>query len=526
MYSAPSQGAEITITHSFDCDYHKKRFIRVATPDMPEFYQPIVHYDCLCNQERALQNRVLGVVPLPTQAGKNLLRAATDEVRRSLPIVASHDVYELANRHTGAKHFRYLRATERYLLRGVCKTDAYLSMFVKAERIDPGAKVDPDPRAIQYRSAVYCVALSQHLRPCEEVLYQYDEASDGVPRTRNVAKSLNQGARAALLVAKARHFTSPVFVGLDMSRFDKHVSMALLKLEAQIYQFMNPDGEFSSLLRMQLVNKGFTRTGIKYKVKGKRMSGDMNTAIGNVVLMLLMLIALCRIKLRLARWDCIDDGDDAVVIIESSDLELFMSEAEKTFLGFGMVAKVEAPVSQVFDVEFCQSKVVEYAPDRYKFVRDYRAVISKSLCGIRHWDNDVYRRSVIRAIGTCELALSLGVPVLQAYAVCLIRNADGSRDARSISRAPDGLYARAKLEAKAIGTTLEKLQPVPILECARDSFAKAFGIDKQEQLRLERFFGAWVFRVQGMVKTPLDLNVKDWDYRPTFEERYPVRHEA
>lgn len=518
-YEPMSDGGSLVKRDTIRGDDHKKRLIRVATPNMQEFYQPFTHSDCVCNQERALRNRVMGAVPLPTPGGLNLLRAARDEVTRSLPRVTSYDVFALANRHTGAKRERYHSATLRYLDRGVSRVDSYLSMFVKAERLNPGAKVDPDPRAIQFRSAVYCVALSQHLRPCEDVLYQLDNASDGVPPSRNVAKSLNQGERAMLLVRKMAAFDAPLVIGLDMSRFDKHVAQALLKLEAQIYLFMNQDPEFRKLLEMQQTNTGFTKTGLKYKVKGRRCSGDMNTAIGNVVLMLLMLIALCRIKLRLARWDCLDDGDDALLIVEQRDLNAVVAELGKTFLSFGMVAKIETPTSSVFGIEFCQSRVVEYSANRYKFVRDYRAVISKALCGIRHWENESYRRSVIRAIGTCELALSLGVPVLQAYAVALLRNAGGKGD---VGRAPGHLVYRAQREARAFGVELRDIEPVSIEQCARESFEASFGLCCSDQLSLERKFASWQFEITGLVQVPLGLDFSTWDYSPSVEERHTL----
>lgn len=518
-YENPSHGSELSVNDTFHVDNHKKRLIRVATPNMPEFFQPFVHFDCVCNQVRAIHNRVIGEVPPLLEEGKILLWAAAAEVRRSLPQVESDDVFALAERNVGQKRERYMRATHLYLLRGMIKSDANLSMFVKAERIDPGAKVDPDPRAIQFRGAVFCVAIAQHLRPCEEWLYRLDGVSDGVPKSRNVAKSLNQSERAMLLVEKASHFDAPVFIGLDMSRFDKHVQVPHLVLEASVYLQMNDNPEFRQLLKMQRDNKGFTRNGVRYRVKGKRMSGDMNTAIGNVVIMLIMITAFCRIKLRLERWDCLDDGDDAQLIVEQRDLKAVEAELEKTFLSFGMVAKMDAPTASVHRVVFCQSQVVEFSTGRYKFVRDYRAVISKALCGVRHWEDEVYRRSVIRAIGTCELALSLGVPVLQEYAVALLRNAGGAGD---VGRAPGYLQYRALSEARTLGVPLLGIKPARIELCARASFEDAFGLSPDDQVALERKLASWSFEVGGCVPLPLDLHVPTWDYSPTSEERYTL----
>lgn len=66
------------------------------------------------------------------------------------------------------------------------------------------------------------------------------------------------------------------------------MSVQALKWEHSIYNAMFRSDELAELLGWQLTNKGFARTTdglIKYEVKGCRMSGDMNTALGNCMIM-------------------------------------------------------------------------------------------------------------------------------------------------------------------------------------------------------------------------------------------------
>jgi len=510
-------GCAIKFVPVFDGNEHKRVLVRQAIPDTDGIYQPTIHYDCGHNQLQAIRNRVIGVVNKPTPQGLAMVRGAARVIAATLPISAPDDIYALANRHGGLKGSRYRAAADELCVGGLHPGDSTVKMFVKAERFDGHTKVNPDPRAIQFRGPKYCVEIAQYLRPVEEHLYQFDHASAGVPRSRNVAKGLNSVDRAELLVEKARHFRCPVFVTCDASRFDMHVSEALLKIEHSVYLAGMPVERFRELLAMQLKNRCYSSIGIKYVVRGRRMSGDMNTAIGNVVLMLAMMMAFCKL-LGLKRWDCLDDGDDIVVILEEGDVCRFQKEIIPVFAGFGMEMKVDAAVRSIHEVEFCQSRIVEFSAGRYKFVRDYRAVMSKATSGVRNWLNPAYRSRTIHAIGTCELVLGLGVPVLQSYALALLRNSRGASDL--LHHAPDGLRARTLRDVKLLGLrNLGDLKPQPIQQCARESFAQAFGLDEMEQIRMEKALDSWIFTMDVTQHGP-EWDVASWTCAQSHNELY------
>lgn len=496
--------------------------VRVASPLIPGVFQPTFHHDCWHNQVRAVLGRVIGKVVKPSQPGIARLKESAQWVASRIPFCAAQDIFAMPARYSGAKRTRYEEAAWKFLRFGLKASDAFCSMFVKSERFNAYLKTNPDPRAIQFRGSVYCVALAMYLQPIEHHIYTMGGFSKGVPDSRNIAKGLNSVQRAEVLSKKMSYFRNPVVLSLDASRFDKHVSSDLLKIEHSVYTHVNPHFHFRKLLSMQLVNKVFAKSGLKYVSKGRRMSGDMNTALGNCLLMLIMVRAFC-LFLNLAVWDCLDDGDDCLLIIEQEDLASVQSSIVTHFLDYGMEMKVEKVAYSLFEVEFCQSSVVEYAEARFKFVRDYRAVISKSLSGIRHWQDPNYRLKVLRAIGMCELVLNLGVPVLQSFALCLLRNVGRTTDIRLAS---DGLKSRVARELRGLGLSLSDVKPRKVADVARSSFATAFNCSIYDQETYEGFFDAWEFDVTSLAFFGDEWEVERWLPAQSSREVYPLRQNA
>lgn len=515
---ALDKGCQIVRIPDPDGDTHKKALVRASIPLTDGVFQPFVHHNCIHNQIVSLRNRVLGVVPHPTDNGMEMLRRGLSALVRPLPSVLPEGLYALSERHSGAKARRYREAADEVTMLGLTKHDAAVTMFVKAERLDPTSKVNPDPRAIQFRGARFCVVVSQYLHPIEQVVFQVKHISKGVPRTRNVAKGLNSVERAKLLHVKMSAFSRPVVFSLDCSRWDQHVTRKLLRLEHEVYAKMCNDPVFLHLLGWQMVNKGYSSLGLRYVADARRMSGDMNTALGNVVLMLIMILTAMT-ELRVAKWDTLDDGDDALLMVEEEDFAHVAGRLSGVFLEFGMELKVENVARSIHEVVFCQSKVVEFRPNEYKFVRDYRKIFSKALCGIKGWEDERYRMRVISAIGQCELALSLGVPVLQNFAQALIR---WTVKADVAKYAPGHLLYRTRHELRTLGLKVEHVRPQTIEWCARESFAEAFGLEPDAQLRLESQLDAWNPELRGLRWEGQEIEALSWSILPTHAELHQL----
>lgn len=94
---------------------------------------------------------------------------------------------------------------------------------------------------------------------------------------------------------------------------------------------------------------------------------------------------------------------------------------------------------------------------------------------------------VLHQIGQCELAVNMGVPVLQAYALAMLRNAK-----RAWTNKPTytGRLQKAIREYKSHDGDI---RPLPITVEARLSFEEAFGMPLWEQLWYERLFETVTF---------------------------------
>lgn len=319
---------------------------------------------------------------------------------------------------TGSKRAVYQRAYDSLRLDQLSRKDGFLSTFVKCEKID-SSKGDPAPRVIQPRSPRYNLHLARFLKPHEHVFYeQVDQMwdTDGLG-DRTIFKGLNAKTAADHLVLKSSRYSNPVFVGLDASRFDQHVSAIALGWEHSVYLecFQYGKQELANLLGWQVDNIGLARIPdgrrIKYQVTGRRMSGDMNTSLGNCLIMSSLVHAYLRekgIKGSLA-----NNGDDCVVMIERQHLH-HLDDIPTWFRKMGFNMKVEPPVYDLRQVTFCQVNVLTDESTNI-CVRNPRVVLSKDLHSAYPFTHESQYSQWLSASGICGLTSHGGVPVLQDF---------------------------------------------------------------------------------------------------------------
>lgn len=431
--------------------------------------------------------RVLGATPQPTMRARNMMLQYARYVARHLPATQAQPLGHFALEYTGAKRAKYLQAAEYVKIHGLQRRDAGVQMFIKPDRI-PIDKRLPDPRAIQFRDPKYCVALAAYLKPIEPHLYKL--IIPDVSPYRLIGKGCNQFERARVLRKKWNRFRKPVCIVLDASRFDKHCNVWLLRAEHLVYRLSNGCPYLAELLRWQLKNYCRSDLGLKYQTHGRRMSGDMNTALGNCIIMIIICLATF-MPLGLL-FDLFNDGDDCIVICESEDLPTFQA-AVVTMVDFGMTMKVESVTDQFEKISWCQSQPI-FTAKGWKFCREPTKVLSCSLIGQKWYHlNPRGRATYLRGLGECEIILNKGVPVLEAYGAALLRNAGCGKLAHDTS---SGEYFRYLRELKEVKSVTEF---VPITCDARLSFSKAFGICPSEQLLLEGALNEWTFSLTDVV---------------------------
>lgn len=433
-----------------------------------------VHNNSLTNVLRGLVERVFKVQgptglqapPRPTAGVFRELTGFKTMLLRRLGSCRPWTIDEFVNSYKGAKQALMRAAAESLSTRPLTKSDATLKTFVKAEKLNLSSKPDPAPRVIQPRDPRYNCVVGPYLKAHEHHVYQAIAEVWGGP---TVMKGFNAVGQANAIRDMWDEFEDPVAVGLDASRFDQHVSKEALEFEHSVYNSMFRSPELQRALRYQLVNvgKAYTPQGVvRYSVSGCRMSGDMNTALGNCLLMCAMVHSLCDnlgIPARLA-----NNGDDCVVIMNKCHLHKFMAHVSTHFLRYGFTMKVEEPVDVFERIEFCQTKPV-WNGETWVMCRNPAVCLDKdTLC--LHPDSMPYA-DWLGAVGKCGLALTSGIPVLQAFYTGLI--------GRGTNRVEHSGTGMAYLAQGLVAT------PRPISEEARLSFYKAFGITPWAQVALE-----------------------------------------
>ncbi len=465
-----------------------RRMVRVSG------ISPPVHLGGFCNDintlERAVKERVFYVkrgqhYVAPPRPADGHFRAALVDARRALvpllPSTVPCTRSEFVASFRGRKRKLYESAYTTLLRESMVPKDARLQVFVKYEKTDFTRKTDPVPRVISPRSPRYNIEVGRFLRPLEERVFESIGQLFGHP---TVMKGYNSSQSGRILHEKWQHFREPVAVGLDASRFDQHVSEQALQWEHGVYVECFPHQRrkrtLRRLLRHQLKNVcvGFTEDGkLKYSVEGGRMSGDMNTSLGNCLLVCCMVYAYALaqgVRVQLA-----NNGDDCVVFMEARDFDRFSDGLDAWFLAMGFSMQVEPPCYTFEELEFCQTHPVYAGPasDDYLMVRHPKWGLAKDTMCVHAWESPVLFRGWLHAVGTGGLAAVGGLPVLQEFYSAYLR---AGKFCPSVDDAQSwGVRQLSRGMTRSYGA---------VSAASRASFYWAFGVTPDEQLVLEDFY--------------------------------------
>jgi hypothetical protein len=387
---------------------------------------------------------------------------------------------KFVNAYSGRQYTIYEKAWRSLELNPIQDSDAQVRSFVKAEKIEvTEAKPSPAPRLIQPRQPRFHVELGRFLKPME---HRYYRVLDEICGGKTVMKGLNAIEQAEAIYSAWVSTPNAVWVGLDMSRFDQHVSLEALKWEHALYLCAALSVErpkLRKLLNKQLRNYGviILKDGkIRYTTTGCRMSGDMNTALGNVLLMVAMLYIYMESKA--VPYRIIDNGDDAGIIVSQEHLDHVMNGMSIWFTEMGFTAKIAEPVFDFCQIEFCKTKPV-FARGRWIMTRLAPQSFSKDACTLLPLNNDKAVRNYYKSIGDCGLALGSGVPIFQSYYQCLLRAAGSAKGFGKHDFLQSGLLHLARGIKSEVGEITTE---------ARVTFSRAFGICPDEQEALEQYY--------------------------------------
>jgi len=373
--------------------------------------------------------------------------------------------FKVVNSYSGPYRAKYFRAQQVYNKYGLQQKHSHATLFVKDDKYS--GEPEKACRAIQYRHPVFMLEQGRFTKPIEKWFYSLQDEYD----TTIVGKS-DPFTIAKTLIDKSSVFVRPTYLLLDASKFDSCVDAKWLRLCMRFYLLLFPKRYHNTIRYLwtkTFINRGRTTKGLRFKTNGTRLSGDMDTGLGNSIIMWAMLKTfLCNLKIK---HSILVNGDDSVVVIEyrdlykTSDLKLFEE------MGFNMKCDV---VYDISDVEFCQAKVIE-TDYGHTMSRNPERVLARTA-----WTTIKYGRSKARAyvntLGLCERAASWGVPIASQLATQMINSANTTR---TIEMRPwlKEYYGQMKKWWKTG-------EPKISLE-TRLNFWSAWGISVDQQLRLE-----------------------------------------
>lgn len=445
--------------------------------------------------EHALYSRVftLGGKPLPeicsraevTRLFRKFLKGMTrQQMKREVKEPLSRQ--QFVDSYSGAKRRVYERAKDRL--------DENMQDLQRISRISCFVKLEPckrDPRLISTRDPMFHMEFGRHIKVLEtdvyeDINYLFSRCRDYIERLPTIMKSLNYRQRGECIHAKWRRFQDPVFVGLDVSRFDAHVSariMAMVEFPCYKHRTSDPVSSpytFNQLLMCLLNNVGHYsgKDGrIRYKVPGSRASGDMNTSLGNCVIMSALLYSYLDSKNLLSYVEVIDDGDDAGIILERHDLEM-LHDIAHWYLNLGFTLKVEDPVHLIEEIEFCRCHPVFCGHDYVMCPNPFRRLYTDLVTDTPLTNETTWRRWV-GAVAGSGLASCPGIPIFQSFYCWLARSSGVTWRPK-----PGSIYYRYR-DSLADGMDFEERD---VVLRTRDSFCTAFGISVEMQLLIEKDF--------------------------------------
>lgn len=422
------------------------------------------HNNCLCNQYIALKYRHQVKTPnfLLKQIDSTCLKELSDNVQLH-PFSRTKVVYS----YMGRWRTKYMYAQQSYHEQGVMNKHSRLTLFPKDD-LEMGLP-SKAPRAIQYRHPIFMLEQGRYTKSIEAWFYKLKDKYD----TYIVGKS-DPFTIANTLVKKASNFYNPTFLMLDASKFDSCVDVEWLKFCLEYYLTLFPKiyhRKIKWLWSKTYINKGYTKQGLKYKTHGTRMSGDMDTGLGNSIIMYTMLCNYLK-EVGISKYSILVNGDDSIVVIENKDLTASRNLDYFQRAGFNMKFEVAHSIEEA---EFCQARLIE---------TDYGQTMARNpqrVMGRTSWTTTQRSKSNYRAfvntLGLCERAASWGVPIASTMATRMIEAANTTKR----------IFISPWLEQHYNGMRKWWKNGIPTISLnTRISFSNAWGISCEEQVDIEK----------------------------------------
>jgi hypothetical protein len=212
----------------------------------------------------------------------------------------------------------------------------------KAGHVDSFVKTECYPcyknaRMINSRHDCFKCFSGPYIKALEDVVYESDHYIKHIPVADRWQRVLE--------LKKSYKY----YYATDYTAFESHFTpRQMFNIECQLYRkAFRHDAHIDYLIRVLTgENRCRTRTGMRCKIQGRRMSGDMNTSLGNGVSNMFLIMYLMHLKgLREDEYDFLVEGDDGLI---ATNVELSADD----FLKLGFTIKIDR-VDDPCHASFC-----------------------------------------------------------------------------------------------------------------------------------------------------------------------------
>lgn len=381
--------------------------------------------------------------------------------------------------YTGTLRKRYEQAALSLIADPMLtKEDAEISPFLKSDLVD--CEKSSKPRLIFPRSPRYNLELSQYLKHFSKWMWKrMDLSIFGLPSTgRIVASGLNNVEVANLIHKKYSTFDNCVVMECDAKAFEAHITQSHLDLEHSIYRAAYPkDKHLAWMLRQQTKLCGTLPCGAVFSRPGGRASGDVNTSVGNTMHMVVAISS--SLAQYGAKFDVLVNGDNALVFLEKSDVDRVIKDfVADSYAATGFMMVLERPVQYMEHIRFGRSAPVQVTPNSWTMVRELDNIMSNAFSSYKHLRNEKFMGRWLKAVSSCELSLSKGLPMIQARMLKVLSK-------HQHRHVPKDLNFLEKYKMRGATLVNESFQ-AEVHPIARASFELAFGFTPAEQILFER----------------------------------------
>lgn len=259
----------------------------------------------------------------------------------------------------------------------------------------------------------------------------------------------------------------------DYTAFESHFVEKLMNAcEFQLYDYMTQNLNCPGFKNFSKVIKGMNRIQFRnftLSVKATRMSGEMNTSLGNSFANLMVFLYLQRNNKNV---DCLIEGDDCLGIFDGE------CPTDDDYKALGLTVKIERPKS-VNLASFCGQV---FASDLTTLVDPIKFLIKFN------WAGGLYKDSNKKTLN--ELARAKAMSALSSYPACPIVTSFCKYVMRTSGQYWKIDASKSNWEQNRLKQLLRefKLPELEVSEEARLVVAELWGVTIPQQLHLEAVF--------------------------------------